>query len=147
MSKRSRGITFCNPRENLQISRVAETQYVDNKHGIEVGAWTSNKEQFWNCLLICKKSHKFWEQLLYTTGGGLAFEKCFFFAMDWEMHNDKHVLKTKDTMNLTIQLTLDANYQTTSKFPQKDSSKGLRNLGARLAPDGNNNDENHQKTI
>jgi len=67
--------------------------------------------------------------------------------MDWEMHNDKHVLKTKDTMNLTIQLTLDANYQTTSKFPQKDSSKGLRNLGARLAPDGNNNDENHQKTI
>jgi len=51
------------------------------------------------------------------------------------------------TVTVYIQLTLDANYQTTSKFPQKDSSNGLRNLGARLAPDGNNNDENHQKTI
>ena len=29
------------------------------------------------------------------------------------MHNDKQVLKTKDTMNLTIQLTLDADYQKT----------------------------------
>jgi len=36
----------------------------------------------------------YWEQLLYTTGGALALEKCFFVAMDWKVIHDQYNFKT-----------------------------------------------------
>ena len=34
-----------------------------------------------------------WEQLLFTTGGALALEKCFYVALEWRFPNNEHKLK------------------------------------------------------
>ena len=44
-------------------------------------------------------------------------------------------------MQVTIALTSGADYSTIKEIPQKDVCKGPRNLGAMLAPQGNNQDE------
>ncbi len=84
---------------------------------------------------------QFWEQFLYTTGGALALKKCFFLAMDWNFKNDQYTLKTKEEIQVTIALTSVADYTTIKEIPQKDVCEGSRNLGAMLAPQGNNQDE------
>ncbi len=47
---------------------------------------------------------QYWEQLLFTTGGALALEKCFFTAMEWIFKNDEYVLQTDLHSDLTIKL-------------------------------------------
>ena len=44
-------------------------------------------------------------------------------------------------MQVTIALTSGADYSTIKEIPQKDVCEGSRNLGAMLAPQGNNQDE------
>jgi hypothetical protein len=54
---------------------------------------------------------------------------------------DEYVLKTKDQLDLVIQLTAgqDSSHKTTIR--QKNAQEGPRNLGAHLAPSRNNTDE------
>ena len=84
---------------------------------------------------------QYWEQLLYTTGGALALEKCFFVAMDWKVVHDQYHLKTNKELVLDIALYSDDNMDVHTAIPQCDSSDGPRNLGARLAPRRGNNVE------
>ena len=61
--------------------------------------------------------------------------------MDWNFKNDQYTLKTKEEMQVTIALISVADYTTIKEIPQKDVCEGSRNLGAMLAPQGNNQDE------
>ena len=88
-----------------------------------------------------QENAQYWEKLLYTTGGALALEKCFFVAMDWEIANDEMVLKQAHSEDLKIQLKTGHDYTNFETIPQKPASNGTRNLGARLASYGNNKDE------
>jgi len=83
----------------------------------------------------------YWEQLLYTTGGALALEKCFFVAMDLKVVYDQYHLKTNKELVLDIALYSGDTIDVHTAIPQRDSSDGPRNLGARLAPSGNNVEE------
>ncbi len=47
---------------------------------------------------------QYWEQLLYTTGGALALEKCFFVAMDWVCENDEYRPRKMQEMGVLISL-------------------------------------------
>ena len=62
---------------------------------------------------------QFWEQLLYTTGGALALEKCFFMALDWNFYNDEYSLTSKDETNVEINLTSGNVYSALTKFLKK----------------------------
>jgi hypothetical protein len=73
ISEESRGI---NQRNSLIITRTAET-YVDDTElmpAVDQGNIHALAEEIQHIA-------KYWEQLLYTTGGVLALEKCFFVAM------------------------------------------------------------------
>ena len=39
---------------------------------------------------------------VYTTGGALALEKCFFVAIDWNFTKDEHTLCQPSEMNTSI---------------------------------------------
>ena len=85
---------------------------------------------------------QYWEHLLYTTrGAALALEKFFFVAIDWNFNQDEYSLKPQKEMDLAIHLTSGEAGGTPTSVPHKDAQEGPRNLGARLAPDGNSNDE------
>ena len=79
-----------------------------------------------------------WEQLLYTTIGALAVEKCLFVAMEWSFPNDKHILCQPSMMSTSISLTSGNNYQDSISIVQSCQSEGQCNLGAWLALDRNN---------
>ena len=65
-----------------------------------------------------------WEQLLYTTGGALALEKCFFVAIDWSFTKDEHTLCQPSEMNTSISLTSGSNYQNSTPIVQSCPTEG-----------------------
>ena len=137
LSKKSRGITFQNPRGTQTLTRAAETPYVDDTElflALDHGVLTELISEM-------QENAQHWEKLLYTTGGALAVEKCFFVAMDWEIANDEMVLKQAHSEDLKIQLKTGHDYTNFETIPQKPASNGPRNLGAHLASYGNNKDE------
>ena len=137
ISKTSRGICFCNPKNTCSMSRVAET-YVDDTE-LMIAVDQGDISDFAAEMQIIVQH---WEQLLYTTGGAFALEKCFYVAFDWNFVNDKYVLKTKDDlMGLNIAFYSGQNVRDYTLIPQKDPCNGPRNLGAQLAPSGNNIDK------
>ena len=66
-----------NPRRTRSQTRSAET-YVDDTELLLSMEQTPLEELAPEMQGVAQ----FWEQLLYTTGGALALEKCFFVAMD-----------------------------------------------------------------
>ena len=78
-----------------------------------------------------------WEQLLYTSRGALALEKCFFVALELQLLNNEHTLSTPTAISTSMSLTSGNNYTKCVPILQSSTSKGKRNLGASLAPDGN----------
>ena len=136
ISKQSSGLTLIDPRRARSQTRSAET-YVDDTELLLSMEQTPLEELAREMQGLAQ----FCEQLLYTTGGTLVLEKCFFVAMDRNFKNDQYTLKTKEEMQVTIALTSGAYYLSIKEIPQKDVCEGSRNLGAMLAPQGNNQDE------
>ena len=78
------------------------------------------------------------KQLLFTTGGALALEKCFYVALEWSFSNDEHKLKDPGDLQTSVQLTSGNKYNDHISIVQSGPSEGQRNLGAWIAPDCNN---------
>ena len=133
MRKRSPGVTFQNPQGTLECNRIGEA-YVDDTE-----FWLTIPDT--DIVQLAKEMQdiaQHWEQLLYTTGGALALEKCFYVALEWSFPNDEHTLHAPSTLGTSIQLTSGNDYNTFTPIVQSHPSEGRRNLGAWIAPDGNN---------
>ena len=61
--------------------------------------------------------------------------------MDWKVVHDQYHLKTSKELVLDIALYFGDNIDVHTAIPRRDSGDGPRNLGARLAPSGNNAEE------
>ena len=61
--------------------------------------------------------------------------------MDWKVVHDQYHLKTSKELVLDIALYFGDNIDVHTAIPQRDSGDGPHNLGARLAPSGNNAEE------
>jgi hypothetical protein len=133
LRKRSPGITFRNPQGTIECNRIGEA-YVDDTE-----LWlTMHEKDITQLATEMQDIAQHWEQLLYTTGGALALEKCFFVAIDWSFTKDEYTLCQPSEMNTSITLTSGSNYQDSIPIVQSCPSEGHCNLGAWLAPDGNN---------
>jgi hypothetical protein len=91
--------------------------------------------------LEMQSTAQFWEQLLFTTGGALALEKCFlwpwigFLKMTLTAHQGKECQSSGCTSPLHLaELTPHILGFISATHP----SEGPQNLGMMLAPDGNN---------
>jgi hypothetical protein len=83
-----------------------------------------------------------WERLLYATGGALNLLKCFWYGIQWTFTDAgvPHMQKSKEE-DPEIHLTFACNLQQLHKIKQIKVTKGMRTLGVRLAPDGNEQEE------
>ena len=133
LDRRSKGLVFCNPRRTSTLRRTADA-YVDDT---ELFVTLQNADLA-TLAVEMQSTAQFWEQLLFTTGGALALEKCFFVAMDWVFENDTYRPRKMSEQQLHISLTSGGNYTTHTRIHQRNPSEGPRNLGVMLAPDGNN---------
>ena len=78
ISKQSSGLTLIDPRRARSQTRSAET-YVDDDTELVLSMEQTPLEELAREM---QGVAQFWEKFLYTTGGALALEKCFFVAMD-----------------------------------------------------------------
>ena len=133
LKKETPEITFSNPQGTSVHNRIGEV-YVDNTElwltipGMGIVQLTSKIQEI----------VQHWEQLLYTTGGALALEKCFFVALEWQFLNNALTLSTPTAMSTSISLSSGNNYKNCFPILQSSTSEGKHNLGVWLAPDGNN---------
>ena len=133
LQKRSPGITFSNPQGTLTCNRIGEA-YVDDTE-----LWlTMPDRDITQLAQEMQKIAQHWEQLLYTTGGALALEKCFYVALQWSFPNDEHTLCPPSMIKTDIALTSGNMYHRHMAIAQIAPSEGRRNPGAWIAPDGNN---------
>ena len=61
-----------------------------------------------------------------------------FVALEWQFIDNEHTLSTPTAMSTSISLSSGNNYTTCVSILQSSTSEGKHNLGAWLAPDGNN---------
>ena len=134
-------LSASNPRLTNTLRSVAETyvDYTESMLALENGIIHDLAEEI-------QSIAQYWEQLLYTTSGALALEKCFYVAMDdWEhSNNDEYKLNSMENLALSIQLTSREDTQTTTTIPSKRIAKKVPATWARpdcLAPGVNNHDE------
>jgi hypothetical protein len=52
-----------------------------------------------------------WERLLYSTGGALNLQKCFWFVLAWRWTNGNASLHSKKTLPGAIEMTSGGNLQ------------------------------------
>ena len=121
MRKRSPGVTFQNPQGTLECNRIGKA-YVDDTE-----FWLTIPDT--DIVQLAKEMQdiaQHWEQLLYTTGGALALEKCFYVALEWSFPNDEHTLHAPSTLGTSIQLTSGNDYNTFTPIVQSHPSEGRR---------------------
>ena len=81
-----------------------------------------------------------WYRLLHTTGGDLAFHKCFWYGLFflWKQGKPRLAQKNETPNTITIQPHPD---QPPITIERVNPSEGRRTLGIRIAPDGSQTDE------
>ena len=90
---------------------------------------------------------QYWEQLLYSTGGALSLEKCFFMALEWRFENDLYTLAPMDSTRVDFSLSSGSNSWKKEKIRQVETNQGSCILGVWLSPDGNNVEGDRRSSI
>jgi hypothetical protein len=79
-----------------------------------------------------------WERLLFSTGGALNLQKCFWFMLSWQWHGGKSRLDTNQTMPAEIKLTAGSQVHKPSVIQRIEPTDSYRTLGVHISPSGSN---------
>lgn len=76
-----------------------------------------------------------WERLLYSTGGALNLQKCFWFLMSWRW--EKGIAKLHTQLSLPAQLTMTSGATSIPvEIKRIEPTESFRTLGIYITPDG-----------
>jgi hypothetical protein len=92
-------------------------------------------------IAIMQNSAQRWERLLHATGGALNLAKCFWYGIEWQFTPTGEPTMVPTTDGPPILLTPSSQPDSPATIQRISTAKGMRTLGVRLAPDGNDNDE------
>jgi hypothetical protein len=76
-----------------------------------------------------------WERLLFSTGGALNLQKCFWFLLSWRWNKGRAKLHTQLTLPAQIAMTSGMD-PTPSVIKRIEHTDTFRTLGVYLTPDG-----------
>jgi len=79
-----------------------------------------------------------WERLLFSTGGALNLQKCFWFLLSWRWTGRSWTLDTTNTLQAQIQLTSGLNLNNPTPIKRIDPTDSYRTLGVHISPSGSN---------
>ena len=86
-----------------------------------------------------------WERLLYTTGGALKPQKCFYYLLLWDWANGFPILRSKQKCSSTLSIT-DSNTNAQVTLEMKGPCESTRTLGIRISPSRDQSAEIHWLT-
>ncbi len=76
-----------------------------------------------------------WERLLFSTGGALNLQKCFWFLLSWRWNKGRAKLHTQLTLPAQIAMTSGMD-PTSSVIKRIEPTDTFRTLGVYVTPDG-----------
>lgn len=79
-----------------------------------------------------------WERLLFSTGGDLNPQNCFWFLLSWQWKGRKCTLDTSLTMPASLHLRAGNNLSTPIEIKWIEPMGSYRTLGVHISPSGSN---------
>jgi hypothetical protein len=79
-----------------------------------------------------------WEWLLFSTGGAMNLQKCFWFLVTWHWENGRAVLATSKPVPATISLTAGDKLDDSVEIRRIEPTESYRTLGVHISPRGSN---------
>lgn len=98
---------------------------------LQLQSYRTQQEVVQNLVTLAQE----WEQLLYSTGGALNLQKCFWFTLSWRWSKGKAVLETQETSPASFHMT-SGGQQETTLIPRIEPTTSFRTLGVYLTPTG-----------
>ena len=92
-------------------------------------------------IALMQTSAQRWERLLHATGGALNLAKCFWYGIEWQFTPTGEPKMVHTTAGPPILLHSSPNLDNPATIQRVSTATGMRTLGVRLAPDGNDHDE------
>ena len=132
------GLEFTNPDHSRQARRKGEAFVDDTDIWVTETTLASNSIQ--TIVEGITTLFQRWYRALRTTGGMLGFDKCFWYLIKWEWKNGKPRMATIAETPAELIIATDDD-RTTVTIQRLEPTKGLRTLGVRIAPTGNQHDE------
>ena len=130
LEQQSPGISFRSPNGNITEARAADA-FLD-----DTDLYVSVDLPFSELAAQAQMVAQHWEQSLYTSGGALALNKCFWYGITWEWINGTPQMQPISQAPANIQLT-EGHGTTLHTIIRKECWEGVRTLGVRLSPLGN----------
>jgi len=138
LKKRFQPTRFSSPQSQIYTERHGEA-FVD-----DTTLWMIAVREALNIVVPDMEARaQTWERLLWTTGGALNLQKCFWYGVQWKWTGtgEPQMMKLDESPPLDIRLTSGANRTETVAIDRIDVSEGRRTLGVRLDPMGTDKDE------
>jgi hypothetical protein len=79
-----------------------------------------------------------WERLLYSTGGALNLQKCFWFLLSWQWNNGQATCHTSTSLPHDLCMTSGGNTSTLEVIERIETTESYRTLGVWISPIGHN---------
>jgi len=79
-----------------------------------------------------------WERLLYSTGGALNIQKCFWFLLSWQWNNGQATCHTLTSLPYDLRTTSGGNTSTSEVIKRIETTEPYRTLGVWISPIGHN---------
>jgi len=79
-----------------------------------------------------------WERLLFSTGGALNLNKCFWFLLSWTWKGGRPILQTTSSLPAIVRLTAGQDIGDPKVIKRIEPTASYRTLGVHISPSGNN---------
>lgn len=127
--------------ERLGDAYVDDTALMANYEPSMDAPNQTNKQEQYMCTHMQDIAQDF-ERKLFTTGGALALNKCFWYLISWKwMEDGSATMKTLEEAPGEIYLTKGYDRENPQKIKRKEVNKSERTLGVRLNPTQDMTDE------
>jgi hypothetical protein len=137
LGQRSQRARFPSPRPGFCPKRDGEA-FVDDT-------------TLWNTLpggssvtrVVANAAHKAqtWAKLLWVTGGKLNLKKCYWYAVSWSFKPTGEPVLSSISDDPHLRIDIKQGSDPTTSVERVEATVGRRTLGARLSPDGKDNEE------
>jgi len=128
-------MTFADPWEDIFDERNVDSYVDDTAVGVN-DAMDEDPSSIDDIVAALQDTSQKWERLLYSSGGALELQKCFWYLVYWEWEDGRpHMIPS---ISSPAQLALTSGHSPTyTLIPRKEPWEAMQMLGTWPAPNGN----------
>jgi hypothetical protein len=136
LSKESPSIVFTSIDKTVQVKSKGSAFVDDSDLGCtkQTQQYTQSSDIVKDLQVLAQE----WERLLYSTGGALNIQKCFWFLLSWQWNNGQATCHTLTSLPYDLRTTSGGNTSTSEVIKRIETTEPYRTLGVWISPIGHN---------